>query len=125
VVPRGVGSFRVAQGGGGRGGPGGPVGPQLPPVERGDNPSLRGNTAVFYPRPAERGFRIEVRNGDNSRGRYGSDEPRNQDVLAEANRFCRTTGFNRVSNADAEQANRRWYLSDVLCVRDDNNGRRR
>jgi hypothetical protein len=125
---RTVGSLRPLRGNGNPG----PM-PPAPPPERGDNPNLRGANATFYPRPAERGLRVQV--GDDNRydgrgdgrgnGRgYGRPDfnrpapaPSEQEVRAEAAKFCRTAGFGQVRNADAEQINRRYYLTDVLCTK--------
>lgn len=132
TFPRGVGSFRIVSGSGSGGGSGrGPSMPQMPQAERGDNANLRGATAAFYPRPAERGFRVAINDDDRNgsgRGRYdrSATRPDQQDVRNEANRFCRINGYAQSRNDEAELVNGRYYLSDVLCVRDGNNrpGRR-
>lgn len=124
TFPRGVGSFRIVSGNGR-----GPQMPPMPPRERGDNPNLRGLNAAFYVQPAERGFRVAVNDDDRDgrgpgRGDFGRT-PDEQDIRNEANRFCRNNGYAQSRNADVQQINRRFYLVDVLCVRDEGGRGRR
>lgn len=73
-----------------------------------DNPSLRGMSAEFFPRPAERGRRILACPGGS--GTVACAE-------RTATEWCRRVGWSRAAHTRMETVNRATYLVDTLCVR--------
>lgn len=73
----------------------------------GDNPSMQGRDAQFYPAPARHGRRVAV-------CLTGQSQP--TCAARAADQFCRTMGYDRAAHSDRETLGRRVYLSDTLCV---------
>lgn len=76
------------------------------PGEPGDNQSLRGMAAEFYPKPAMRGRRVEACPTGSATS-----------ACAERNalRFCKSMGWPRSTRQAMETVRGRAYLADVLC----------
>lgn len=83
---------------------GGGGGPEVP----GNNPSLRGMAAEFYPAPAQNGRRVLAC----TRGSASA-----QCAAQSADRFCETLGWTASAREGMETVSGRVYLADVLCSR--------
>lgn len=73
----------------------------------GNNPSLRGMAAQFYPAPAQNGYRIPACE------RGGSATA--QCAASTADRFCAAMGWRHGARQSMETVAGRVYLADVLC----------
>lgn len=74
--------------------------------EPGNNPTLRGMAAQFYPAPALRGYRVEACEGASANSGC---------ARRTAERFCSTMGWRTAVRQSMETVRRRVYLADVLC----------
>ncbi|MFN3989959.1 MAG: beta/gamma crystallin-related protein [Erythrobacter sp.] len=83
-----------------------PVGYFVPGGEPGDNASLRGMAAEFYPKPALRGYRVPA---CTSGGATSACAARS------AAQFCASMGWNRSTRQAMETVRGQVYLADVLC----------
>jgi hypothetical protein len=79
-------------------------GPEAP----GNNPSLRGMAAEFYPAPAQNGRRVLACGQGSATANCAADT---------ADRFCASLGWTASARESMETVNRRVYLADVLCSR--------
>lgn len=70
--------------------------------------SMRGMAAEFFPAPRRGNQRVEACPRGNATAACAAEN---------ADRFCRSAGWNGASHQAIETANRRNYLADVLCVR--------
>jgi hypothetical protein len=70
--------------------------------------SLRGMAAEFFPMPRKGNQRVEACPRGSATAACAAEN---------ADRFCRSVGWNGASHQAIETANRRNYLADVLCVR--------
>jgi hypothetical protein len=76
--------------------------------QTGDNRSLRGMAAEFFPAPARFGRRILACPVGNATANCAKRS---------ADRFCRTSGWTGSARQAMETVNGRIYLADVLCTR--------
>lgn len=83
-----------------------PVGYMAPGGEPGDNASLRGTAAEFYPKPAMRGYRVPACPTGNASAACAA---RN------AEQFCTSMGWRRATRQSMETVRGVAYLADVLC----------
>lgn len=77
-----------------------------PGGEPGNNPSLRGMAAQFYPAPAQRGMRVEACVRGNATAECAQRS---------AAQFCREMGWRTSARQMMETVRGRVYLADVLC----------
>lgn len=83
------------------------VGPSLgQPLVPGNNRSLRGMAAEFYPQPARNGYRVLACPSGNATANCAAQS---------AERFCSAMGWRRASRQALETVRERVYLADVLC----------
>ncbi len=83
-----------------------PVGFGAPGGEPGDNASLRGMAAEFYPKPAMNGFRVAA---------CPSGSATAACAARSAAEFCSSMGWRRSTRQTMETVRREVYLADVLC----------
>lgn len=88
-------------------GGGGGGGPEVP----GNNPSLRGMAAEFYPAPAQNGRRILACVRGSATANCAATP---------ADRFCEALGWTASARESMETVSGRVYLADVLCSRTGN-----
>jgi hypothetical protein len=85
-----------------------PIGfrPDPDPLAPGDNPSLRGMAAQFYPAPAENRYRVLACRSGAATANCAQQTAR---------RFCSNMGWRTAVRQSMETVRGRVYLADVLC----------
>ncbi|MEA1618164.1 beta/gamma crystallin-related protein [Erythrobacter sp. T5W1-R] len=83
-----------------------PVGYTAPGGEPGDNMSLRGMAAEFYPKPALRGYRVPACETGSATAACAART---------AQQFCSSMGWRRSTRQSMESVRGTAYLADVLC----------
>lgn len=83
-----------------------PVGASAPSGEAGDNLSLRGMAAEFYPRPAQGGYRVRACTTGSATANCAART---------AEQFCMAMGWRRSTREAMETVRGQAYLADVLC----------
>jgi hypothetical protein len=83
-----------------------PIGWSAPGGEPGNNASLRGMAAEFYPKPALRGFRVPACEVGSATSACAART---------AQQFCSSMGWRRSTRQSMETVRGTAYLADVLC----------
>lgn len=83
------------------------LGDAVPGGEPGDNPSLRGMAARFFPRPAVSGFRVPAA--------ACATQSVTGACTSSAQQFCRKMGWRTAARQAMETVRGEAYLADVLC----------
>ncbi len=83
-----------------------PIGGTMPGGEPGNNKSLRGMAAEFYPRPAQRGYRVPACATGNANANCAART---------AQQFCADMGWRTSARQSLETVRGQAYLADVLC----------
>ena len=83
-----------------------PIGYSAPGGEPGDNASMRGMAAEFYPRPARQGYRVPACANGSATAACAARS---------AAQFCQSMGWRSSARQGLETVRGQVYLADVLC----------
>lgn len=84
------------------------VRPPVNPIEPGNNPSLKGMAAEFFPEPARGGRRVLACLTGSATANCAA---------ASADRFCKVEGYAGSASQRMQTVGGRNYLADVLCTK--------